>query len=264
MSDRECPVCHSSNLDPSFDEMDALCDTCGYVIRDFGQEVTDDLNRDSSAQNSIKQNTERQSWADTYSVSSSTEKQIATALESLEDLSEKLSLSQETRIDGAHIYGKAAKKLLTDGRKTELIISGTLHIAAQMNGEPRPLAVFARLIGSDKNQVDRFSRFLQRELSLEVPISRPTDYIPYLNQEMGCSQQDCDRARAVLEEAETNGVTSGKSPTGFAGAALYSASDVAVSQREVAYLAGVTRETIRLRLRDLEAINEGEGGVVKR
>jgi transcription initiation factor TFIIIB Brf1 subunit/transcription initiation factor TFIIB len=66
-----------------------------------------------------------------------------------------------------------------------------------------------------------------------------------------------ERATNVIEAARTGDALNGKSPPGVAGAALYLASDSGVTQREVARTAGVTKETIRVRLNALREAADG-------
>jgi transcription initiation factor TFIIB len=68
-------------------------------------------------------------------------------------------------------------------------------------------------------------------------------------------EQDIQRsAISILNEAESEKITAGKSPSGLAAAALYVAcvmNDTKCTQKDIAFAAGVTEVTIRNRYKDL-------------
>jgi transcription initiation factor TFIIB len=69
------------------------------------------------------------------------------------------------------------------------------------------------------------------------------------------------RAREIVERTAKEGLHSGKSPTGFAAAAIYTASldcDEKQTQRAVADVAQVTEVTIRNRYQEQTAVLESD------
>jgi transcription initiation factor TFIIB len=81
------------------------------------------------------------------------------------------------------------------------------------------------------------------------------DYLPYLTQEV--EMDSVPEARKILESAHDQGLVSGRSPLGFAGAALYVVNEKDLTQREIADAAGVTGETIRVRVKELREVESG-------
>jgi transcription initiation factor TFIIB len=108
----------------------------------------------------------------------------------------------------------------------------------------------AQELDRDADSLDRLVRSLHRELDLGYLGSPPEEYLPYLSEELGFAPDVERRARALVDAAHRAGVTNGKSPTGVAGAALYAASAGERSQRDIAATVGVSKETIRVRIKE--------------
>lgn len=251
MTKSQCPDCGSESLDESFDDFDAVCDECGYVFLDEAEadEQPADWMDDVYTENQGEQ--QEAAWSDVYAISSSTEKRVAVALETIEDIGDELALSVDTRETAADIYSQSVKKQVTDGRKTVFVIAAAVYIGSRLENDPRPLTRVADAVSIDASKVDQLARMLQRELGLKQPLCNAEDYLPYLRQEIDVEPVVEDRARDALQRVHEMENSGGKSPVGFAGAAIYWAADGQVPQRKIARIAGVTKETIRVRLHDI-------------
>jgi len=85
----------------------------------------------------------------------------------------------------------------------------------------------------------------------------PAQYVSKIASKAGLSQQTQNTAIQLLKEAKKRQALVGKGPIGMAAATLYIAATLkgeAVTQREVAELAGVTEVTIRNRYQDLDRL----------
>lgn len=86
----------------------------------------------------------------------------------------------------------------------------------------------------------------------------PKEYVPRFSSDLGVSEEVKMKAKEIIDESAEQGLLSGKSPTGFAAAAIYAASllcNEKKTQREVAEVAQVTEVTIRNRYQEqIEAI----------
>ncbi len=81
----------------------------------------------------------------------------------------------------------------------------------------------------------------------------PQEYVPRFSSELGVSEQVKMQANSIIDETAEQGLLSGKSPTGYAAAALYAASllcNKKKTQREVGDVAQVTEVTIRNRYQE--------------
>ena len=250
-SDHRCPDCNGTDLDESIETIDAVCNGCGYVIRDFANPaefLEQEANRIESEEN--RKQDPRRDWTDVYIVTNSTEQRMATTYESLERFTDALTLSTEIRKRAASVIATAAKEDVINARPTEAVVGAIVYIITRNAGIPRPLALVAENIEWETRQLERLVRSLHCELDLEHHGCQPEKYLPYLCRELGCSEEVEQRAREWIEAAQQAGLTNGKSPVGCAGAALYFASDGEQSQRTVATTVGVSKETIRVRLKE--------------
>jgi len=95
---------------------------------------------------------------------------------------------------------------------------------------------------------------MTRELKLKLMPTRPEDYISRFCSELKLGGEVQAKAMEILADAAKKELTSGRGPTGVAGAAIYISSILCNSrrtQREVADVAGVTEVTIRNRYKEL-------------
>lgn len=251
-----CPNCGSTNLEDDWEDIDAICSACGFVIQSFANPEKNLVPQDYYTQEDVG-NEPPTRWNDFYTVTSSTEQRIASAFEDLEHIADALHLSNEVREQASSLFATTAKQNLVDGRRTELVVATTLYLAARKAECPRPLACIADVIDTEAARVDRLARSLRSELGMEYTNCCSNDYLPYLCQELGYDERIEDAACKLVDDAKSAGLTNGKSPTGVAGAVLYVVGDENHTQREVATVAGVTKETIRLRIKEFQ-----EGGLI--
>lgn len=240
-----CPDCGSQKLDLTLSVGDAVCEDCGVVITDLenAQSPSSGIGNSSDDEKSV-------SWADYYTVTNSTEQQVAYALEHLEALSDELNLTTDTRTRAAEIYAEAAIANVTDGRPTQLVVAAAAVTGGREVGAPRPVRCVATVIDSPEKSLDRAVRILNRELDLTSTICCPEDYLTFLCRELDLGTEVEHVAREQARTVDESRSLVGKNPVGIAGALLYFASDGAVTQRAIAAAAGVTNETIRARLKD--------------
>ena len=253
-NEQVCPECSSSELDDTVGEFDAVCEDCGLVVDDFSS-VDPSKHEDQEQDNRADEMGVEESWAEFRSVSNSTEQRAASSIKILEQVGDAMSISSEVRIKAAEIFSQAAVEKLTDGRSTDSIIGAVVFIAARNEGRARPLPRLASVLDVDRSRVDQMVRLLHIELDLQYQGCQPEDYLPYLSTELGYDDQVVSYARLILDEARDAGLVNGRSPTGIAGAALYCSGNGERTQREVAKIAGVSKETIRIRIKEFR----GEG-----
>lgn len=250
----ECPNCGSTGLERDWEEVDVVCSRCGFVIQSLANPKKNPVPQDYLNEENTEDEQTAQ-WDDYYTVTNSTEQQIASAFEALEQIADELGLSNDVREQASSLFATTAKQNLVDGRRTELVVATTLYLAARKAGCPRPIARIAEVIDTEAGAVDQLARSLRSELELEYTTCGPRDYLQFLTKELDYDERTEHAARDLIEDAQSAGLTNGKSPTGVAGAALYIVGDENDTQREVATTAGVTKETIRLRLKEFQ----GEG-----
>jgi transcription initiation factor TFIIB len=250
-----CPDCGTTHLDESIEGVDAICKDCGFAIHDVDNpaellEADPDRGGDSDELDDRRERSSRQEWAEVYTVTNGTQQRIAWAFEHLEDLADALALSEECKLRAATLVASSASENLIDGRPTDAVVAALASIAARGVGDPRPAAIVAQELDRDADSLDRLVRSLHRELDLDYLGSPPEEYLPYLSEELGFASGIERQARTLIDAAHRAGVINGKSPTGVAGAALYVASAGERSQRDVAATVGISKETIRVRIKE--------------
>ncbi|ELZ15690.1 Transcription factor TFIIB cyclin-related protein [Natrinema limicola JCM 13563] len=102
-------------------------------------------------------------------------------------------------------------------------------------------------------EIARTYRYIAQELSLEMEPVDPKKYVPRFCSELEVSEEVQAKATEIIETTAEKGLLSGKSPTGYAGAAIYASSllcNEKRTQKAVADVAHVTEVTIRNRYQE--------------
>ena len=244
----ECPQCQSVLKFSAPEVPHQICRSCGYVIGSEAavgsiEEITDD-----------EQEISEQSWSEFYSVANSTEQQVATAYEQIESVASDLFLTSGLREQAADVYGAASKANLTDGRPTTLVVGAAICIGSREVEQPRPTERVASELNIESNRLKQMIRQFQSELARGYVELSPTAYVGFPCEEAGLSDQIQLQAEQLIEtvtDSEEFTYTS-VHPAGIAGAAIYIASSEDMTQQRIATLTGVSRETIRQRVADLQ------------
>ena len=244
----QCPQCQNL-LKFSVPEIpDQICRSCGYVI---GTEAPVGSLEDITEEEDVDTD---QSWNEFYSITNSTEKQVAAAFEEIESVAEDLYLTPELREQAANVYGEASKENLTDGRLTTLVIGAAICIGTREVEQPRPTERVASKLDIDPGRLKQMIRQFQAELTRGYVELSPTAYVDYLCQEGDLSGQIKSQAEQLIGTVAETEVFSNSAvhPVGIAGAAIYIVSSGEITQRRIATITGVSKETIRQRVSDFQ------------
>jgi len=243
-----CPVCGGSDLQDITEVSHPVCSACAYVV---GPETETPTPLDEDDPSSTR---EGESWDEYYSVTNSTEQQVASAFECLEGLGDELMLSDEVRLQVADVYASASETNLTDGRSTQLMIAAAICIGGREVEKPRPIERVAKAAEIQVDRVKGTVRLYQQKLNRGYTGISAAKYVPYLCADIGVDEAVENQAIKVIERFENQDERADMHPAGIAGAAVYFAADNPVTQRQIATVAGVTSETIRVRLNDLREV----------
>jgi len=198
-------------------------------------------------------------WNERFRTRNSKERNLKQALGEIDRMASALGLPEEVRETASVIYRRALDEDLLPGRSIEGVATASLYAAARQMDTPRSIDEVAHVSRIDPMEFKRTYRYIVRELSLEVQPADPVQYVPRFISELGLSDGVERRARELLTDAQSTGVTSGKSPVGLAAAAIYAASlltNEKVTQSEVSEVTDVSEVTIRNRYQELlEAAN---------
>ncbi|WP_232701479.1 transcription initiation factor IIB [Halobacterium wangiae] len=193
-------------------------------------------------------------WNERFRTRNSKERNLKQALGEIERMASALGLPKEVRETASVIYRRALSEDLLPGRSIEGVATSALYAAARQMQTPRSIDEVANVSRIDAMEFKRTYRYIVRELGLEVAPADPASYVPRFASELDLPDEVERRARELLDNAQKDGVTSGKSPVGLAAAAIYAASLLTnhkVTQSQVSDVTDVSEVTIRNRYQEL-------------
>lgn len=288
----ECSFCENNSLVRDYQRNIIICDNCGRILKEgikdrgpewraFDQEQREERsrggapmtytihdkglstkidwrNRDSRGKNlSPERRSQMQrlrKWHKRARVSGSSDRNLTLALGEMDRMSSQLGLPKKVREITSKIYREAVEENLIRGRSIEGVVSAVLYAACRKTQIPRTLEEIAEVSHVDKKEIGRSYRFITRELDIHLPPTDPANYVSRFGSELGVSGEVRTKAIELIKEAQEEGLTSGKGPSGTAAATLYLASIMEgerKTQREVAEIAGVTEVTVRNRYKEI-------------
>ncbi|MCS7122516.1 MAG: transcription initiation factor IIB [Candidatus Micrarchaeota archaeon] len=290
-----CPECGSTDISVEPETSELICNKCGNIIHedlvDYGPEwrafdsdqrnrrartggpismmkpnkgLTTEIDLSNKDSRGVKIAVKNQAtlsrmrkWHKRISMASSHERNIATALQELEKIVDRLQLPRSVAEKAAYIYKEAVRRHLIRGRLIESVVAAVVYAVCRKEGIPKTLEDIVQITNTDKKDIGRAYRFIKRELNLKVPFASPEIYIPRFASNLQLSEEVQERAKEIVRAAMANGMLSGRGPTGIAAAALYIAAlekGERKTQKEVAEEAHVTEVTIRNRYRELKEL----------
>lgn len=295
-----CPECGGDSIITDDVHGELLCQDCGYILQnrmiDTGAEWSAFTHKESQAKSRVgspmtetlhdrglttnihwkdadahgqplsprkKETMKRlRTWQQRVRISKAGERNLRLALSEVNRMSSALALPEQVTEMASVIYRKALKDDLVQGRSIEGVACGCLYIACRKQNIPRSLDEFDQVARVDRNEIARTYRCLVAEQNLEMEPVDPRQFVPRFCSELETSRAVQRKAVDILEDAAEAGLTSGKSPTGLAGAAIYIAAilcEERLTQSEIASVAQVTEVTIRKRYQEmLEVVDEIE------
>ncbi|MCD6106563.1 MAG: transcription initiation factor IIB [Thermoplasmata archaeon] len=182
------------------------------------------------------------------------ERNVSQALREIEKLAERLGLPKHVRETAAMYYRRAAQRRLVRGRSIEAVVAAVLYAAARKHRTPRTLDEIAKATGIPKTVIGRIYRQINQALKLNIGLQTPMDFVNLFANKLGLSPKTKRVAEDILRKLDDMGLTSGRSPTGMAAAAIYLACQLTGeprTQKQVAKVSGVTEVTIRNRYKEI-------------
>ncbi|WP_265110619.1 transcription initiation factor IIB [Halosolutus halophilus] len=288
---RSCPECESSTLVRSSDESEISCEECGLILeeetidrgpewRAFNQSERDSKsrvgapttqtmhdkgltttidwkNKDAygrslSAEKQTQMNRLRK-WQERIRTKDAGERNLQFALSETDRMASALGIPRSVREVASVLYRRTLDEDLIRGRSIEGVATSTLYAACRMEGIPRSLDEVAAVSRVDRMEIGRTYRYISQELGLEMQPVDPKQYVPRFCSELDLSEEVQTKANEIIDTTAEKGLLSGKSPTGYAAAAIYASAllcNEKKTQREVADVAQVTEVTIRNRYQE--------------
>ncbi|MFC4987786.1 transcription initiation factor IIB [Saliphagus infecundisoli] len=289
--ERSCEECGSTALITSGDQGEVVCEDCGLVVEDtnidhgpewraFNATERDDKsrvgapmtqtmhdkgltttidwkNKDAYGRSLSSDKRKRMSrlrkWQERIRTKDAGERNLQFALTEIDRMAAAMGIPQSVREVASVIYRRALSEDLIRGRSIEGVATGSLYAACRQEGIPRSLEEVSDVSRVEQKEIARTYRYVAHELSLEMKPVDPVEYVPRFCSELAASEEVQAKAKDIIKTTAEKGLLSGKSPTGFAAAAIYAASllcNEKKTQREVADVAHVTEVTIRNRYQE--------------
>ncbi|ELY38851.1 transcription initiation factor IIB [Natronorubrum tibetense] len=286
-----CPECDSSSLVRSADESEVSCEDCGLILEeetiDRGPEwrAFDQSERDSKSRvgapttqtmhdkgltttidwknkdaygrslssDKRSQMNRLRKWQERIRTKDAGERNLQFALSETDRMASALGVPRSVREVASVLYRRALDEDLIRGRSIEGVATSTLYAACRMEGIPRSLDEVAAVSRVERMEIGRTYRYISQELSLEMEPVDPKKYVPRFCSELSLSEEVQAKANEIIDTTAEKGMLSGKSPTGYAAAAIYASAllcNEKKTQREVADVAQVTEVTIRNRYQE--------------
>ncbi|EMA54863.1 transcription initiation factor IIB [Halococcus salifodinae] len=240
----------------------------------IGWQDKDAYGRSLSAEKRSQMNRLRK-WQERVRTKDAGERNLQFALSETDRMASALGVPRSVREVSSVIYRRALSEDLIRGRSIEAVAASALYAACRKEGIPRSLEEVTHVARVEQKEIGRTYRYIARELELGMrPVDpqkyvtyryiarelelgmRPVDpqkYVPRFCSSLDLSEEVQSKANEVIEASAAEGLLSGKSPTGYAAAAIYAASllcNEKKTQREVADVAQVTEVTIRNRYQE--------------
>ncbi|WP_158059148.1 transcription initiation factor IIB [Halorussus halophilus] len=289
--ERVCPECNSDALVSNAGGSELVCDDCGLVVEEnnvdrgpewrafnhqerqsksrVGAPTTNTMHdkgltttidwKDKDAYGRALSSEKRsqmhrlRKWQERIRTKDAGERNLQFALSELNRMASALGVPRSVQEVASVIYRRALKEDLIRGRSIEGVATSALYAACRKEGIPRSLEEVAEVARVDRKEIGRTYRYISQQLGLEMEPVDPKKYVPRFCSELELSEEVESKANEIIDVTTEQGLLSGKSPTGYAAAAIYAASllcNEKKTQREVADVAQVTEVTIRNRYQE--------------
>ena len=288
MTGPKCPSCGNKKIVTDQNTGELFCGKCGIVISDkiidtsaewrsFSNEggadptrtgaptsltmhdrglstIIGTVNKDASGKplsTSMKSSIERlRTWDSRSQTNSSADRNLRQALNEMNKLKDKLSLSDTVIQKSAYIYRKALEKKIVRGRSIQGLVAACLYAACRNTETPRTLQDISNGMNVRKKDIARCYRLIFRELELKMPVVDPIKGVSRIASIAELGEKTKRKAIEILNQAKDSGLVAGKDPMGIAAASLYLAcisTGEIKSQKEISIASGITEVTIRNR-----------------
>lgn len=289
--ERVCAECDSGRLVTSSDQGELVCNNCGLIVEgtnidrgpewrafdhserqsksrvgapttqtmhDKGLTTTIDWKNKDAYGHSLSSEKRSQmhrlrKWQNRIRTKDAGERNLQFALSEIDRMASALGVPRSVREIACVIYRRALTEDLIRGRSIEGVATSCLYAACRKEGIPRSLEEVAEVSRVDRKEIGRTYRYISQSLGLEMSPVDPREYVPRFCSALDLSKEVQAKTNEIIKVTTEQGLLSGKSPTGYAAAAIYAASllcNEKKTQREVADVAQVTEVTIRNRYQE--------------
>ncbi len=176
------------------------------------------------------------------------------AFRELDNLKDKLGLSEAIAEKAAYIFRKAHEKGMVRGRSTSAVLAAAVYIASRQMEAPRTLEDVVTASNIKRKAITKCHRELIFGLQLKLPDIDNKKCVVRVANKANVSEKTKYKAINLMDEVVKRGISTGKDPMGLAAAVLYASCIMTgeqKSQTDLARAAQITQVTIRNRFKDL-------------
>jgi transcription initiation factor TFIIB len=173
----------------------------------------------------------------------------------LNNLKDKLGLSDTMVEKVAYIYRKAQERGFVRGRSIPAVLAAAVYVAYRDLEVPKTMKDIAAASNIRRKNIARVYRQLIFELDYKVPNPDPVKCIAKIANNTNLTEKTKRRALDIMEKVSENEISAGKDPMGLAATVLYIScikTGENISQKEISGVAGVTEVTLRNRFKDIK------------
>lgn len=152
------------------------------------------------------------------------------------------------------LFESAQKADLLRGRSLEGFSPAAVYAVYRTEGISRTLAEIVAAARASRDELTAAYDALNRELGLLTGLIDPSEYLARFTSQLELSCAIETRARELVAQSRSLGITNGGNPGGVTAACLYTPAtefDYPLTQRAAADVAGVTPVTLRTTYQDL-------------
>ncbi|WP_232701691.1 transcription initiation factor IIB family protein [Halobacterium wangiae] len=176
------------------------------------------------------------------------------ALDTIEDGADALSVPTETEETASAVFRRHREQHDAHPYSVVTTAAACLYVACKVEGVPRTVDEVVDATGADRTHLLRRAKDVTSELAIDLSgFADATRYVERYADELDLPEAVAARASDIVDRCEEAGIAGGKSPSGWAAAAIYNASveaDMKVRQDTLTELADVTHVTIRNRYQE--------------
>lgn len=191
-------------------------------------------------------------WQRRSRMSDSVQRNLSTALPTLDRICSYLNLPDNIKEESAKLYRKAVDEGLIRGRSIESVVSATVYLVSRRNQLAKTLEELEDVSSIPKKDIGKAYRFLCRRLNIKMPVLTPVSYLSRIASKLKVSGETEAKAREILEKASEKGLTSGREPYNTAAAALKLAGELTKNKSlGINKIDGITELTVQARYKEL-------------
>ena len=179
---------------------------------------------------------------------------VGEALDTIEAAADALGVPAETEETAAAVFHRHRDERDAHPYSVKTTAAACLYVACKVERVPRTVDEVVEATTADRTHLLRRAKEVTSELDIDLSgFADATQYVDRYAGELALPEEITARAGRIVDDCEDAGIAGGKSPSGWAAAAIYNAcveADMNVRQDELTELADVTHVTIRNRYQE--------------